>query len=285
MKSGFVALIGRPNVGKSTILNLLTNRDISIVTPKAQTTRNNILGIIDDKDYQIILTDTPGFHKANNALGVSMNKKVSEAVSGSDINVLIINGKEEINEIVLAPFLKYNIALVVLNKIDLLHLPEVNEAKKKIQALFPKAVLIEMCAIDGFNKDLLIKEIVKRLNDGPKYYPDVNVLKDDVFYVKEHLREKVLLLLKEEVPHNIAVYIKAIKHKKEAMYILADIYVNKESQKGIVIGKNGAMLKRIGTSARKDLTKYFNKRIYLELHVKVKEDWINQNKALKEFGY
>lgn len=285
MKSGFVSLIGRPNVGKSTILNLLTSLNLSIVTSKAQTTRNNILGVIDDKDYQIVLVDTPGLHKASNALGISMNKKVFEAVNGSDVNVLIINGKEAIDKPTLMPFLKYQIDIVVLNKIDLLRLPEVNNAKEKIKEFFPKATLIEMCALDGFNKELLIVEMLRRLKEGPKYYPDVNVLKDDVFYVKEHLREKILLLLKEEVPHNIAIYVKEIKHKKESMLINADIYVNKDSQKGIVIGKKGAMLTRIGFKARKDFEEYFHKRVYLSLHVKVKEDWINQNKSLKEFGY
>ncbi len=173
----------------------------------------------------------------------------------------------------------------MLNKIDLLRLPEVNEAKDKLNKLFPKAKLIEMSAIDGFNKDELLKTIVSKLKTGPKYYPDVSVLKDDVFYTKEIIREKILMTLKEEVPHNIAIYIKDIKHKKESMMIVANIIVNKQSQKGIVIGKGGSMLKRIGKQARVELESYFHKRIYLSLLVKVKEDWLNSPRDLKEFGY
>jgi len=285
MKSGFVSLVGKPNVGKSTILNLLSNRKVAIVTPKAQTTRNNILSVIDNDKYQIVLQDTPGLHNAKNSLGKSMNKKVHDAIDDADILVLIINGKEEISEEYLASFIKNKIDIVVLNKIDLLRLPEVNLAKEKISKLFPKATLIEMSAIDGFNKDTLLNEIVKRLKTGPKYYPDVTVLKDDVFYSKEIIREKILLCLKEEVPHNIAIYIKDIKHKKESVMIVANIIVNKDSQKGIVIGHQGKMLKRIGTSSRKELENYFHKRIFLQLLVKVKEDWINSSKELKEFGY
>lgn len=285
MKSGFVSLIGKPNVGKSTIMNLLSNRKVSIVTPKAQTTRNNILSVVDAPNYQIVFTDTPGYHNAKNALGKSMNKKVGEAISSADVLVLILSAKEEISEEYLAPFLKKKVDIVVLNKIDLIRLPEADIAKSKIKTLFPKSTLIEMSAIDGFNQDTLLKEIVKRLKDGPKYYPDANVLKDDVFMSKEIIREKILFALKDEVPHNIAIYLKAIKHKKESALIEADIVVNKDSQKGIVIGKQGKMLKSIGTKARIDLEKYFKKRVYLELHVKVKKDWIDSLKDLKEFGY
>lgn len=285
MKSGFVSLIGKPNVGKSTILNLLVNKKVSIVTPKAQTTRNNILSLIDDKDYQIVIEDTPGLHNATTALGKSMNKKVNEAVSDSDIVVLIISPRDQINETALASFLKRKIDIVVLNKIDLIRLPEVNQAKDELHNLFPKAQLIEMCAKDGFNKEELLNQIIKRLPEGPKYYPDANVLKDDVFYTKEIIREKILFLLNEEVPHNIAVYIKDIKHKKESMLIDANIIVSKDSHKGIVIGKNGQMIKKIGMKAREELEKYFKKRIFLDLNVKVKKDWLNSTKDLKELGY
>lgn len=285
MKSGFVSLVGKPNVGKSTILNLLSNRKVSIVTPKAQTTRNNIISVIDGEDYQIVLEDTPGLHKASNSLGISMNKKVRDAISDSDVVVLIISSKEEISEENLSSFVKKKIDIVVLNKIDLAKLPEVNECKEKIAKLFPKSKLIEMSALDGFNKDLLLKEIVSRLKEGPKYYPDVSVLKDDVFYVKEIIREKILMTLKEEVPHNIAIYVKDIKHKKESLLIIANIIVNKDSQKGIVIGKKGSMLKKIGIKAREELEGYFKKRIFLELHVKVKTDWLNSTKDLKDLGY
>ncbi|MCQ2794649.1 MAG: GTPase Era [Bacilli bacterium] len=285
MKSGFVSLIGKPNVGKSTILNLLVNKKVSIVTPKAQTTRNNILSLIDDKDYQIVIEDTPGLHNAKTALGKSMNKKVNEAVSDSDVVVLIISPRDQIDEKTLTSFLKRKIDIVVLNKIDLIRLPEVNEAKDKLHALFPKAQLIEMCAKDGFNKEELLNNIIKRLPEGPKYYPDASVLKDDVFYTKEIIREKVLFLLNEEVPHNIAIYINDIKHKKESMLIDANIIVSKDSHKGIVIGKNGQMIKKIGMKAREELEKYFKKRIFIELNIKVKKDWLNSTKDLKELGY
>ena len=285
MKSGFVSLIGKPNVGKSTILNLLVNKKVSIVTPKAQTTRNNIISLIDDKDYQIVFEDTPGLHNPKNVLGKSMNKKVNEAMKDADIMVLIISPLDPLDEKSLASFIKRKIDIVVLNKIDLIRLPEVNETKEKLRNLFPNAKLIEMCAKDGFNKDELLNNIIKLLPEGPKYYPDPNVLKDDVFYTKEIIREKVLYLLNEEVPHNIAIYIRDIKKKKESMLINADIIVNKDSQKGIVIGKNGQMIKKIGMKARVELEKYFKKRIFLELKVKVKKDWLNSTRDLKELGY
>ena len=285
MKSGFVSLIGHPNVGKSTIINLLSDKKVSIVTSKAQTTRNNIISIIDSKDYQIIITDTPGLHNPRNVLSKSMNKKVYDAIDEADINVLVVSSKEDINEENFAVFLKKKIDIIVLNKIDLARLPEINVIKEKINKLFSKSLLIEMSAKDGFNKGTLLNEIIIRLKKGPKYYPDVNVIKDDIFYTKEIIREKILKLLKEEVPHNIAIYLKDIRRKKESVYIIANIIVNKESQKGIVIGKKGTMLKKIGTLSRKDLEEYFKKRIFLEIHVKVKEDWINSAKDIKEFGY
>ncbi|MCQ2794408.1 MAG: GTP-binding protein [Bacilli bacterium] len=153
MKSGFVSLIGKPNVGKSTIMNLLSNRKVSIVTPKAQTTRNNIISVVDAPNYQIVFTDTPGYHNAKNALGKSMNKKVGEAINSADVLILVLSAKEEINEEYLAPFLSKPVHIVVLNKIDLVRLPDANLAKSQIKNLFPKATLIEMCATDGFNAD------------------------------------------------------------------------------------------------------------------------------------
>ncbi len=289
MKSGFVAIIGKPNAGKSTILNALLERDIAIVTNKAQTTRNAIRGIYDDGDYQIVFVDTPGIHKARHSLGKIMNQDAFDSTKNVDAIVLVIDASKKFNEgdRVIMDVIQNNIPLfLVINKIDLMRLPEIEEVKKTYSQVYPQAKLIEMSAIENFNVDILLDEIKKVIKDGPRYYPEDAISdKDAAFYVSEIIREKLLKYLKEEVPHELAVRVDNIEHKKDEVFIKATIIVDRDSHKGIVIGKGGKMIRMIGTKSRKTLEEYFNKHIFLELFVSVKEDWINNPRILKELGY
>ncbi|MBQ0009002.1 MAG: GTPase Era [Firmicutes bacterium] len=289
MKSGFVSIVGRPNAGKSTIINALLERKLSIVTEKAQTTRNSIKGIYDDGEYQIIFIDTPGIHKANHELGNFMNKEALDSAKDVDANILVVDasrkfdaGDEFINE-----SLPKNIPLfIVINKIDLMRINEVQAIKAKYQEAYPHAELIEASAIENFGIDTLLNKIKEVIQEGPRYFAEDQVTdKDSNFMISEVIREKLLKLLKDEVPHDLAVRVDEIKSKSGAVYIRATIIVDKESHKGIVIGKGGKRIKAIGMKARTDLEEYYNKRIFLELFVSVKEDWLNNPRILKELGY
>ena len=289
MKSGFVSIVGRPNAGKSTIINALLERKLSIVTEKAQTTRNSIKGIYDDGEYQIIFIDTPGIHKANHSLGKFMNKEALDSAKDVDANILVVDasrkfdaGDQFINET-----LSKEIPLfIVINKIDLMRLPEVQEIKAKYQEIYPNAKILEASAIENFGIDELLKEVKLVIKEGPRYFAEDQLTdKDSSFMISEVIREKLLKLLKDEVPHDLAVRVDEIKSKKEAVFIRATIIVDKESHKGIVIGKGGKRIKAIGMKARKDLEEFYNKRIFLELFVSVKEDWLNNPRILKELGY
>ena len=289
MKTGFVAIIGRPNVGKSTIINALLERKLSIVTEKAQTTRNAIRGIYDDGDYQIVFIDTPGIHKAHHSLGKIMNQDALNSAKDVDAVILVVDASKKVNEgdvFIQESISKKIPTYIAINKIDLIRLPEAEAIKAKYHEMYPDAKIIELSAIENFGIDTLLKEIKSILPEGPRYYPKDQVTdKDAAFFVSEVIREKLLKLLKEEVPHNLAVRVDDIKHKKEAAYIKATIIVDRDSHKGIVIGKEGRRIKAIGIKARTDLEEYFGKRIFLELFVSVKEDWINNNRILKELGY
>ena len=289
MKSGFVSIVGRPNVGKSTILNALLERKISIVTDKAQTTRNAIKGIYDDGDYQIVFIDTPGIHKAHHSLGKIMKRDALDSAKDVDAIVLVVDASRKVDEgdMFIHESLSKNIpTYVVINRIDLVRIDQAQKIKAEYQELYPKAKVIEMSAIENFGLDTLLDEIKSVIKDGPRYF-DADALtdKDSSFFVSEVIREKLLKLLKEEVPHNLAVRVDEIKHKSESVMIRATIIVDKDSHKGIVIGKEGKRIKAIGTRARKELEEYFQKRIFLELFVSVKEDWLNNPRILKELGY
>ncbi len=289
MKSGFVAILGRPNVGKSTILNALLERKISIVTDKAQTTRNAIKGIYDDGEYQIIFIDTPGIHKAHHSLGKIMNRDALDSAKDVDAIVLVVDASRKIDEGDM--FINKSIAkdaplYVVINKIDLVRIDQAQKIKADYQALYPNAKIIEMSAIENFGLDTLLDEIKSVIKEGPRYFDENTISdKDSSFFVSEVIRENLLKLLKEEVPHNLAVRVDEIKHKSESVMIHATIIVDRDSHKGIVIGKDGNRIKAIGMRSRKELEEYFQKRIFLELFVSVKEDWLNNPRILKELGY
>jgi len=289
MKSGFVSIVGRPNAGKSTIINALLERKLSIVTEKAQTTRNSIKGIYDDGEYQIIFIDTPGIHKANHELGNFMNKEALDSAKDVDANILVVDASRRFDEgdRFINESLSKNIPLfIVINKIDLMRLPEVQKIKATYQEMYPNAKILEASAIENFGIEELLSDVKNVIKDGPRYFAEDQITdKDSSFMISEVIREKLLKLLKDEVPHDLAVRVDEIKSKSEAVYIRSTIIVDKESHKGIVIGKGGKRIKAIGMKARTDLEEYYGKRIFLELFVSVKEDWLNNPRILKELGY
>ena len=290
MKSGFVAILGRPNVGKSTIINGLINRHISIVTDKSQTTRNNIIGVYNDKDTQIVFLDTPGIHKPVAQLGQEMNNMAYSAAHDVDVAILVVDASKPFgagDTYIIEHLDIHNVPLIIVfNKIDLARLDKTEELKKTYRSYFKDAIMIDTVAKEGFNLDELVNKAKSFLKEGPAYYPTEMVTdKDEIFQIKEIIREKVLKQLREEVPHSIAIYMEHIDWEKKPMQILASIIVEKDSQKGIVIGKNGQKIKEIGTQARRSIEKLLGQHIFLELKVKVDEDWRNQASSLKEYGY
>ena len=290
MKVGFVSILGRPNVGKSTIINGLLNQKISIVTDKSQTTRNNIRGIYNSPEAQIVFVDTPGIHKPHQILGKRMNNMAYSTAHDVDVNMLIVDAS-----LIFGPGDEYLLEhldirnsplIIVFNKIDQARLVHVEKLKAKYLSYFPNANIIETVATEKFNLDDLLKKVISLLPDGQPFYPtEVKTDKDEVFQIKEIIREKVLKNLKEEVPHSIAVYMENIEWEKNPMPIKASINVEKERQKGIVIGATGKRIKLIGTRARNDIEALLKKHVYLELLVKVQKDWRNEEKALETFGY
>ena len=290
MKSGFVAILGRPNVGKSTILNGLINHHVSIVTDKSQTTRNNIIGIYNDEKTQIVFLDTPGIHKPTQQLGKEMNNMAYSAAHDVDVAILVVDASKPFgagDSYIIEHLDIHHVPLIIVfNKIDLARLDKTEELKKTYRSYFKEAIFIDAVAKEGFNLDEIIKTVSKFLPEGPAYYPVEMVTdKDEIFQIKEIIREKILKQLRDEVPHSIAIYMDHIEWEKKPMQIFASIIVEKESQKGIVIGAGGKRIKEIGTQARKSIERLLGKHVFLELQVKVDEDWRNEPSSLKEYGY
>ena len=290
MKSGFVAILGRPNVGKSTILNGLINRHISIVTEKSQTTRNNIIGIYNDENTQIVFLDTPGIHKPTQKLGQEMNNMAYSAAHDVDVAILVVDASKEFGagDVYIIEHLDIHHVplIIVFNKIDLARLSHTEELKKVYRGYFKEALFIDTVAKEKFNLDGIIKNVRNLLPEGPAYYPVEMVTdKDEIFQIKEIIREQVLKQLREEVPHAIAIYMDHIEWEKKPIQIFASIIVEKDSQKGIVIGMGGRRIKEIGTEARKKIERLLGQHVFLELQVKVDPDWRNQPASLKEYGY
>ena len=290
MKSGFVAILGRPNVGKSTIINSVTNHKVSIVTDKSQTTRNNIIGIYNSSDAQIVFLDTPGIHKPLQQLGKEMNNMAYSAAHDVDVALLVVDASKPFGTgdqyIVDHVDVHDKPLIIVFNKIDLARLDKTEELKAIYRNLFPKAIFLDTVAKEGFNIDELIKTVVSLLPEGPAYYPtDVITDKDEIFNIKEIIREKILKQLRDEVPHSIAIYMDHIEWGHKPIQIYASIIVEKESQKGIVIGAGGKRIKEIGSKARVDIERYLKQHVFLELQVKVEPGWRDELAALKTYGY
>lgn len=290
MKSGFVAIIGRPNVGKSTLLNSIISKKISIVTDKSQTTRNNIKGIYHSENAQIVFVDTPGIHKPKQKLGEEMDKMAYGALSDVDAVVLVVDAGVNFgpgDEFLLEKIKNVKCPIfLVFNKIDLTDIIKITKLKAIYKEKLPEATVTEIVALKSFNVDELINKIIDNLPEGPAYY-EVNTItdRDEIFQIKEIIREKALRILRDEVPHSMAVYMNDIDWDDNPIHIQATLVVEKDSQKGIVIGAQGKRIKSIGTKARKDIEDLLGKHVFLELFVRVEQDWRNQEKHLKAFGY
>lgn len=288
MKSGFVTILGRPNVGKSTLINTIIGKKISIISPKNQTTRDAIQGIYNDEDSQIVFVDTPGIHKPRTELGKEMDKIAYYNAKNNDLTLLMIDASRPFsdNDLFIVNKVTFKTpVIVVFNKIDLTNVLLINSLKEKYKEFFPDSEFIEISAIENFNIDLLIEKIKEYLEEGPQYY-DVNTVtnRDFTFMVQEIIREKTLLLLKEEVPHSIAVLADEVNFK-DGKNVFAKIIVEKDSQKGIIIGKQGSMIKKIGTLARKDIENLLGFNINLELLVQVVPNWKDSSSFLAKIGY
>ena len=293
-KSGFVSIIGKPNVGKSTFLNTLFGEKLFITSSKPQTTRNRIQGIYTTDTEQIVFIDTPGIHKSNNKLGEVMNEFALSAMEGIDLILLLVDASlpfSPSDELILEELRKNKIpTLLVINKVDkVLNKAKLEDLINKYKASYPFKGGITISAKENFNIDKLKQMIVDNLEEGPMYYPDDQVLDlPERFVVSELIREKVLQLTKEEVPHCVAVTIEAFKQDSKnpnLININATLVCERQSQKSILIGHNGDMIKKIGTEARKDIVKFLKKKVYLELFVKVEQNWRNNKFYLKQFGY
>lgn len=291
MKSGFISIIGKTNAGKSTLINLITKNKISICTPKPQTTRNSIQGIYNDEDSQIVFIDTPGFLSPHQRLDEFMNRQAFSSLNGIDGVILLVdasvNFNEEKDSAIQNNLSTLDVPLfVVFNKIDLTNIYLINNLKKSYKNLFPNAKIIEISAVRNVNIDKLIRQIKEILPEGFKYYPD-NVKSDHPlsFLIGEIIREKILLFTRDEVPHSCAVKIEKLEKTNNSYNINATIICERNSQKIIIIGKNGSMIKKIGIAARKDIEKLLNKKVNIETFVRVEDKWRDNDNYLKEFGY
>lgn len=288
-KSGFVNIVGNPNVGKSTLMNRLVGEKISIITSKSQTTRHRIKGIVNGEDYQIVFSDTPGVVKPSYKMQECMLEFSKSALTDADIILYVTDVVEDIrkNEDFIEK-VNQNEApvLLVLNKIDLTNQEKLDELYDQWKQLIPRAEIFPISATENFNVDNLYKRIIALLPEGEPFFP-----KDELtdlparFFVTEIIREKILLHYEKEVPYSVEVEVEEFKEEPKRLNIMAVIYVERDSQKGIIIGKQGEALKKVGTEARLDIEAFFGKKVFLNLYVKVQKDWRNKERDLKNFGY
>ncbi|MEX6261722.1 GTPase Era [Staphylococcus haemolyticus] len=290
-KSGFVSIIGRPNVGKSTFMNRVIGHKIAIMSDKAQTTRNKIQGVMTRNDAQIIFLDTPGIHKPKHKLGDYMMRVAKNTLSEIDAIMFMVNVNEEIGrgDEYIMEMLKYvkTPVFLVLNKIDLVHPDALMPRIEQYQKYMDFTEIVPISALEGLNVDHFIDVLKTYLPEGPKYYPDDQISDHpEQFVVSEIIREKILHLTSEEIPHAIGVNVdRMIKENDERVRVEATIFVERDSQKGIVIGKGGKKLKEVGKRARHDIEMLLGSKVYLELWVKVQKDWRNKVNFIRQMGY
>lgn len=290
-KSGFVSIIGRPNVGKSTFMNRVIGHKIAIMSDKAQTTRNKIQGVMTREDAQIIFLDTPGIHKPKHKLGDYMMRVAKNTLSEIDAIMFMVNVNEDIgrgDEYIMEMLKNVKTPVfLVLNKIDLVHPDALMPKIEKYKTYMDFTEIVPISALEGLNVDHFIDVLKDYLPEGPKYYPDDQISDHpEQFVVGEIIREKILHLTSEEIPHAIGVNVdKMIKESEERVRIEATIFVERDSQKGIVIGKGGKKLKEVGKRARRDIEMLLGSKVYLELWVKVQKDWRNKVNFIRQMGY
>lgn len=289
-KSGFVNIIGNPNVGKSTLMNALVGERLSIITSKAQTTRHRIMGIVNGDDFQIVYSDTPGILKPNYKLQESMMKFVRGALQDADVILYVTDTVEQNDEQGREILEKIRLSgvptLLVINKIDLSNPEQLNALVDKWQTELPDAVVVPVSAKESFNIENLMSLIIERLPEGEPFYPkDTLTDKTLRFFASEIIREKILLNYDKEIPYCCQIDIESYREEPHIDRISANIYVSRESQKGIIIGHRGEKLKRVGQQARVDIEHFLGKKVFLQLFVKVNDDWRNNERELRRFGY
>ncbi|MGY3777690.1 GTPase Era [Isobaculum melis] len=290
-KSGFVAIVGRPNVGKSTLLNRVIGQKIAIMSDKAQTTRNKIQGIYTTDEAQIVFIDTPGIHKPKHRLGDFMVDSALSSLREVDAILFMVNASEKRGpgDNFVIEKLKHTKTPVflIINKIDEIHPDALFEIITDYSKELDFTAVVPISALNGNNVETLLEQVVGYIPEGPKFYPDDQVTDHpEYFIVSELIREKVLKLTREEIPHSVAVVVESMKkNEHDKIQVQATIIVERSSQKGIIIGKSGSMLKKIGSMARRDIELMLGNKVYLELWIKVKKDWRDKQSSLQDFGY
>ncbi len=293
MKSGFIAITGRPNAGKSTLLNQIVGEKVAIVSSKPQTTRTKILGVRTGEDFQLVLIDTPGIHKPHNKLGKRMEKYIYTATQDIDALLYVVDcnikdAELEAEREALAGLRASEVPVILaVNKIDTVPKLQLLPVIDKLKDLYDFSDIVPISAQEGENLNELFEKLKEQLPDGPKFFPDGTITdQPERQIVSEFIREKALRLLNKEIPHGIAVEIEKMKKKDNGTYeILAAIYCEKQSHKGIIIGKGGEKLKKIGSLARYEIERFLDSKVYLELWVRVKEDWRNRENFITDIGF
>jgi GTP-binding protein Era len=288
-KSGFVNIVGNPNVGKSTLMNLLVGEKVSIITAKAQTTRHRIMGIVNTDDMQIVYSDTPGVLQPNYKLQQSMLHFSESALGDADVLLYVTDVVETIdkNEAFLQKVQKVDCpVLLLINKIDLSNQKSLEELVAHWNELLPKAQILPISALSKFNIDVIKSRIESLIPDSPPYFEkDALTDKPARFFVTEIIREKILLYYQKEIPYAVEVVVELFKEEEDLIHIKSLIMVERDSQKGIIIGHGGQALKKVGAMARKDIERFFEKKVFLEMFVKVEKDWRSRDNVLKSYGY
>lgn len=290
MKSGFVGLIGRPNVGKSTLMNHIIGKKIAITSSKPQTTRNIIQGIYNDSDTQIVFVDTPGIHKPNHKLGNYLNKQAYYSIDDVDVILFLVDASSNLgtgDKYIIERFSEINKPVIlILNKIDKMKKEEILLKITEYKDLYDFSEIVPISALKDKNTDTLINVIRSYLPDNIKYFSEDQVTnKSEQFIISELIREKIFNLTEEEVPHSITCYVEKIEYKKESVVINVCVVVDRDSLKKIIIGHNGSKIKEIGIKARQDIEKFTSKKVFLDIYVKTIKKWRDREKYLKEFGY
>ena len=288
-RAGFVNILGNPNVGKSTIMNALVGEKLSIITAKAQTTRHRIMGIVNGEDFQIVYSDTPGILRPQYKLQETMMNFVNSALSDADMILYVsdIGERSAYEGEYIDRITESGIPVIIaLNKVDLAEQAELERIVEAWHLAFPSSPVIPVSGLKKFNLDSLLAAILAKLPESPPYFPkDQLTDKYERFFASEIIREKILVNYKKEIPYSVEIEIESFKDEKEIIRIRALIHVARDSQKGIIIGHKGSMLKRVGTEARRDMEDFFRKKVFLELYVKVTKDWRDKPTILKRFGY
>jgi GTPase len=288
-KSGFVNIIGNPNVGKSTLMNALVGDKISIITSKAQTTRHRIMGIVNGDNFQIVYSDTPGIIVPKYELQKNMMKSVKTALIDADILLYVTDVVEKTDKNLnyLSKLKDQSIpVLVIINKTDLTSKEKIQEQEQHWSKSLPNAEILAVSALKGANINALFEKIIQLVPTGPPYYPkDAFTDKSERFFVSEIIREKILLQYQKEIPYSVEIEVDSFKEETEIIRIRALIYVSRNSQKGIIIGHKGEAIKKLGIASREDIEAFFEKKVYLELFVKVRKNWRDDPRNLKQFGY